>query len=92
MPQISAKQEKKSERMEMRVSPSVKKVIQHATAISGLAPAELALESARRIIEDHEQMVLRGADRHAFLQAVANPAPPSKNLVAALRRHRQVIA
>jgi len=44
----------------------------------GLVPSQ--------IIEEHERMVLRGADREAFLSAVKNPPAPSKRLVAALRR------
>ena len=33
------------------------------------------------------RMMLRGEDRDAFLKAVANPLPPARRLVAALRRH-----
>lgn len=82
-----AKREQKTERMELRVAPSVKKLIERATAISGLAAADLAYEGARRILEDHERMLLRGEDREAFLDAVAHPPRPARRLVAALRRH-----
>jgi uncharacterized protein (DUF1778 family) len=80
--------EQKTERMELRVAPSVRKLIQRATAVSGLAAGDLAYEGARRILEEHERMVLRGADRDAFLNAVSNPPPPAERLVSALRRHR----
>ena len=80
--------EQKSERIELRVAPSVRKVIQRATAVSGLAAGDLAYEGARRILEEHERMVLRGADRDAFLSAVSNPPPPTKRLISILRRHR----
>jgi uncharacterized protein (DUF1778 family) len=80
--------EHKTERMELRVALSVRKLIERATAISGLAAGDLAYEGARRVLEDHERMVLRGADREAFLKAVSNPPPPTPRLVAALRRHR----
>jgi hypothetical protein len=36
------------------------------------------------------QWVLRGADRDAFLKAVLNPPEPTDELIAALRRHRQL--
>jgi uncharacterized protein (DUF1778 family) len=81
--------EHKTERMELRVALSVRKLIERATAISGLAAGDLAYEGARRVLEDHERMVLRGADREAFLKAVSNPPPPTPRLVAALRRHRE---
>jgi uncharacterized protein (DUF1778 family) len=85
---VARRREQKTERMELRVAPSVRKIIQRATAISGLAAGDLAYEGARRILEEHESIVLRGADREAFLKAVANPAPPAQRLVRALRRHR----
>jgi uncharacterized protein (DUF1778 family) len=79
--------ERKTERLELRVSQSVRRVIARATAISGLAAGDLAYEGARRVLEEHERMVLRGADREEFLKAVASPPRPTARLVAALRAH-----
>jgi uncharacterized protein (DUF1778 family) len=86
------KSEQKTERMELRVAPSVKATIRRATAISGLAVGDLAYAGARHVLEEHERMLLRGADSEAFLRAVKNPPAPSKRLVAAIRRHRQLVA
>jgi uncharacterized protein (DUF1778 family) len=36
-------------------------------------------------------MVLVAADREAFLDAVQNPPEPTEKLVAALRRHREML-
>ncbi len=69
--------ERKTARMELRVAPSVRTLIEQATAVSGLAAGDLAYEGARRILEEHERMVLRGADREAFLKAVSNPPAPA---------------
>ncbi len=79
--------EQKSERMELRVAPSVRKLIERATAVSGLAAGDLAYAGARRVLEEHERMVLLGEDREAFLKAVSKPPQPAPRLVAALRRH-----
>ncbi len=38
-----------------------------------------------------QRMVLTGADRDAFLDAVMNPPGPTEKLVAALRRHQQLL-
>jgi uncharacterized protein (DUF1778 family) len=76
--------------MELRITPSARKVIERATAISGLAAGDLAYEGARRVLEDHERMVLRGENGEAFLKAVSNPPPPAARLVAALRRYRDL--
>ena len=87
----SAKRESKTERMEVRVAPMVKKAIQRATAVSGLAVGDLAYVGACSILEDHERMVLRGADREVFLRAIQKSPRPTRKLVAALRRHKELV-
>lgn len=73
----------------MRVAPSAKLVIQRAMEVSGLTAGDLAYEGARRVLADHERMVLLGADRDAFLAALADPPQPAEKLLAALKRHRE---
>ncbi len=85
-----AERELKKERIELRVAPSAKLLIQRAMAVSGLTAGDLAYEGARKVLDEHERMVLTGADRDAFLAAVMNPPEPADKLVAALRRHRDV--
>jgi uncharacterized protein (DUF1778 family) len=79
--------ERASARMELRVPPSAKAFIRRAMAISGRSAAELAYEGAKRVLEEHERMVLAGRDREAFLAAVRSQPPPTRRLVSALRRH-----
>lgn len=79
--------ERKTERLELRVAPSVRRLIEQASALSGLAAGDLAFEGARRVLEDHERMRLSGADRELFLEAVARPPKPKQRLIAALRAH-----
>ncbi len=87
----SASRERKKERIELRVAASVKDLIQRAMAVSGLTAGDLAYEGARRILEEHERMELAGANRDAFLQAVLDPPEPADRLIAALRRHRDLL-
>lgn len=82
--------EYKTERMELRLAPSAKQVIQRAMSVTGLNAGDLAYEGARRVLDEHERMVLTGADREAFLDAVMNPPEPTEKLVTALRRHREL--
>ena len=82
--------ELKKERIELRVAASAKQLIQRAMAVSGLTAGDLAYEGARRVLDEHERMVLAGADRDAFLDAVLNPPAPTAKLIAALRRHRDL--
>jgi len=92
MPAISHRvhptRELKKERIELRVAASAKELIQRAMAVSGLTAGDLAYEGARRVLDEHQRMVLAGADRDAFLDAVLNPPKPTKKLIAALRRRR----
>lgn len=83
--------ELKRERIELRVAPSAKELIQRAMAVTGLTAGDLAYEGARRVLDEHERMVLTGADRQAFLDAVASPPPPTAKLIAALKRHRDLL-
>jgi uncharacterized protein (DUF1778 family) len=87
----SGDRELKTERIEVRVAPAIKEVIQRAMAVSGLTAGDLAYEGARRILDEHERMVLVGVDRDVFLKAVLEPPWPTEKLVAALRRHRAVL-
>jgi len=83
--------ELKRERIELRVAPSAKLLIQRAMAVSGLTAGDLAYEGARRVLEEHERMLLVGEDRDAFLAAVMNPPEPTEKLVAVLRRYRETL-
>lgn len=83
--------ERKTDRLELRVTPSTKSLIQRAAAISGLTAGDLAYEGARRILEEHDRMRLIGADRDAFLAAVLEPPEPTERLVAALKRHHDLL-
>jgi uncharacterized protein (DUF1778 family) len=85
-----AKRELKKERLELRVAPSAKQVIRRAIAVSGLTAGDLAYEGARRVLDEHQRMVLVGADRDAFLSALLDPPAPTKALIAALKRHRDL--
>jgi uncharacterized protein (DUF1778 family) len=80
----------KKERIELRVASSAKQVIKRAMEVSGLSAGDLAYEGARRVLDEHERMVLTGADREVFLEALMNPPEPTAKLVAALKRHRDL--
>lgn len=84
----SGRRERKTSRLEVRIAPSARAVIERASAMSGLAVGDLALEGARQVLEAHERMVLRGADREVFFKAITRPPRPNARLLAAVRAHR----
>jgi len=83
--------ERKTARMELRLTPSSKKVIDRAVSLSGLAAGDLAYDAARRILEEHERFALQDADRDLFVEAITNPPRPVPRLVAAFTRHRKAV-
>ena len=87
----SRQRELKTQRLELRVAPSAKKVIHQAMSVTGLAAGDLAYEGARRLLEEHQRMVLLGADRDAFFAAIERKPQPAPRLVEALRRHRRLL-
>jgi uncharacterized protein (DUF1778 family) len=90
-PGSSRQRELKTQRLELRVAPSAKKVIHQAMSVTGLAAGDLAYEGARRLLEEHQRMVLLGADRDAFIAAIERAPQPAPRLVEALRRHRRLL-
>jgi uncharacterized protein (DUF1778 family) len=82
--------ERKSERMELRMTPTARDAIERAMAFSGLSAGDLAYEGARRIIEEHERMVLADADRDLLVQALLKPPNPAPRLVAAMKRRNAI--
>ncbi len=94
MPAVSHRdhltRELKKERLELRVAASAKALIHRAMAVSGLTAGDLTYEGAWRVLDEHQRMVLTGADRDVFLDAVVNPPELADRLIAAPRRHRDL--
>src|ERR1051325_4773793 len=87
---VSPKREYKTQRLELRLAPSAKKVIQQAMSVTGLAAGDLAYEGARRLLDEHQRMVLVGEDRDAFLTALDRKPSAAPRLVEALKRHHRL--
>lgn len=83
-PDGPATRELKKERLELRVTASAKDLILRAMAVSGLTAGDLAYEGARRVLDEHQRLLLTGTDQDAFLQAIENPPAPTDRLAAAL--------
>ena len=88
---LSSNRERKTQRLELRIAPSAKKMIQQAMSVTGLAAGDLAYEGARRLLDEHQRMLLSGADRDAFLVAMDRKPDPAPRLVEALKRHRHLL-
>jgi uncharacterized protein (DUF1778 family) len=84
----------KSERLEARVTPEQKELIQRAAELTGRSVTEFLVSSAeaeaRRTIREQALITLSVRDGLAFAGAILDPPAPGARLRAAARRHREV--
>lgn len=84
---------RRTERLEQRLSPSAKEVIEHAAALQGVTPSEFArshtIRAAQETISRMEVTRLSTEDRKAFLRAF-DDAQPNEALIGILDIHAQL--
>ena len=73
-----------SARINLRVSPSAKALIERAAAIMGSTVSSFMLqnayEAASRVVADNDTILLSQADFEAFIAACENPPEPTEAL------------
>ena len=82
----------RSERVEARVTPEQKKLLERAAALEGRSLTDFVVSSAQTAAADtisrHELLKLTPDDQEVFVAALLNPPAPSKTLRAAAARYR----
>ena len=77
-----------SARINLRVSPSAKALIERAAAIMGSTVSSFMLqnayEAASRVVADNDTILLSQADFEAFIAAGENPPEPTEALIRLL--------
>ena len=85
----------KSERLEARVTPQQKELLQHAAELQGLSLTDFLITSAQQIAEatirEHSVITLTKRDSMAFAEALLNPQQPNAELRAAFARYSQEV-
>lgn len=83
----------RAERLEARVTPEQKRLIERAAALQGRTVTDFVLTSvqdaARRAIEEHHQLSLSVRDSEAFVDALLNPQSVNDRLRDTVRRYRE---
>jgi uncharacterized protein (DUF1778 family) len=83
---------RKDERLEARVTPDQKRLIERAAESRGSTVTDFVLVStqnaATETIRDFETLVLRDQARDVFINAILNPPPPNDAARAAARRFK----
>ena len=84
---------RKEERLEARVTPAQKRLIERAAALRGTSVTEFvvasAQEAATSTIKDFDVLHLRDQAREVFINAVLNPPVPNDAARAAAERYRK---
>jgi uncharacterized protein (DUF1778 family) len=82
----------RSERVEARVTPEQKKLLERAAALEGRSLTDFVLASAQAAAADtiarHELLKLTPTDQNVFVAALLKPPAPNKALRGAAARYR----
>lgn len=83
----------KQSRVDLRVSPEQKELLERAASLRGLSLSSYLLsngiEAAIKDIESHEKLVLSDNDRDLFLSLMENPPEANQALKSAMRRFQE---
>ncbi len=93
MAQAQAHRSRKEERLEARVTPAQKQLIERAAALRGTTVTEFvvvsAQEAATSAIKDFEVLSLRDEAREVFINAILNPPGPNEAARIAAERYKK---
>lgn len=83
------------ERLEARLSPEQKALLERAAALEGRSLTDFVVDSAQsaalETIQRHEVIALSARDSLIFAEALMHPPAPNERLRTAARRHRSLI-
>jgi uncharacterized protein (DUF1778 family) len=92
----TATHSKSMARLEARVSPETKALLQKAADLEGRTLTDFVVASvqaeAHRVIKQHQTLKLSIEDSEAFVDAILNPPKPNDPLKAAALRYKQVMS
>ena len=84
---------RKSKRVDVRLMPTTKEILERASALEGRSLSDFILSSAvstaKQVIADHERMSLDARDRVVFVEALLKPPAPTAWARAAAKRFRR---
>ena len=89
-------QEAKRERVQVRIDASAKRMLERAAALANTTVSAFvvntALDAARRLIRERQQIVLGERDWDVFLDALVSPPKPNTALRKAFATHKQLVS
>ena len=83
---------RKQQRLEARITPDQKRLIERAAELRGTTVTEFVIASAQQAaadtIKDFEVLTLRDQARKVFANSILNPPLPNETARAAARRYK----
>jgi uncharacterized protein (DUF1778 family) len=93
MPHARSRRSRKGARLEARVTPAQKRLIERAAALRGTSVTEFvvvsAQEAATSAIKDFEVLSLREEAREVFINTILNPPAPNEAARIAAERYKK---
>jgi len=93
MARVQSHRSRKEERLEARVTPAQKRLIERAAALRGTSVTEFvvvsAQEAATSAIKDFEVLSLREEAREVFINTILNPPAPNEAARIAAERYKK---
>jgi uncharacterized protein (DUF1778 family) len=93
MPHARSRRSRKGARLEARVTPAQKRLIERAAALRGTSVTEFvvvsAQEAATSAIKDFELLSLREEAREVFINTILNPPAPNEAARIAAERYKK---
>ena len=81
------------DRLEARISPEIKALIQKAADLEGRSLTDFVVATVQaaacKVIEQHQTLKLSFEDSEAFVDAILNPPKPNNALKSAASRYKQ---
>lgn len=85
----------KGERLHIRMDASAKRMLEKAAAYKHKSLSEFvilhALDSAEKVVREHESQSLSQPDWDVFMKALENPPKPDRKLKEAFQLHRDSV-
>jgi uncharacterized protein (DUF1778 family) len=87
---------KNTTRLEARISPETKAIVQKAADLEGRTLTDFViatvLTEARKVIAQHQTLTLSLEDSQAFVEALLNPPEPNQTLISAGLRYKEMVS
>ncbi len=93
MPTVTQTATRKTTRLDFRVRPDVKQIIEQAADVLGVSTTDFAsatlVAEAQAVLDRHQRITLNNTDRDHFLKALASEEGPNEALVQAAHKFNE---